>query len=74
MHNQDTNKHKLQHIGHSTYTPIHCEYQKHTGWCRDILQMFVATGNMTAVCTSDGISPNGTWTPDPATSVCIGKI
>ena len=34
---------------------------------------FVPTGNMMAVCTSDGISPNGTWTPDPATLVCIGK-
>ena len=34
---------------------------------------FVPTGNMTAVCTSDGMSPNGTWTPDPATLVCIGK-
>ena len=34
---------------------------------------FVPTGNRTAVCTSDGISPNGTWTPDPATLVCIGK-
>ena len=34
---------------------------------------FVPAGNMTAMCTSDGISPNGTWTPDPATSVCIGK-
>ena len=34
---------------------------------------FVPTGNMTAVCTSDGISPNGTWTPKPATIVCIGK-
>ena len=34
---------------------------------------FVPTGNRTAVCSSDGISPNGTWTPDPATLVCIGK-
>ena len=34
---------------------------------------FVPTGNRTAVCRSDGISPDGTWTPDPATSVCIGK-
>ena len=34
---------------------------------------FVPIGNMTAVCTSDGTSPNGTWTLDPATLVCIGK-
>ena len=34
---------------------------------------FVPTGNMTAMCVSDGISPNGTWTPNPATLVCIGK-
>ena len=34
---------------------------------------FVPTGNRTAACTSDGISPNGTWTPNPATLVCIGK-
>ena len=34
---------------------------------------FVPTGNMTAVCTSDGVSSNGTWNPDPATLVCIGK-
>ena len=35
---------------------------------------FVPTGSMTAVCTSDGISPDGTWTPDPATLVCNGKF
>ena len=34
---------------------------------------FVPTGNMTAVCTSDGVSPNETWTPNPATLMCIGK-
>ena len=34
---------------------------------------FVPTGRMRAVCMSDGVSPNGTWTPDPATLVCIGK-
>ena len=34
---------------------------------------FVPTGSMRTVCTSDGISPNGTWTPNPATIVCIGK-
>ena len=34
---------------------------------------FVPAGNKTAMCVSDGVSPNGTWIPDPATSVCIGK-
>ena len=34
---------------------------------------FVPTGRMRAVCMSDGVSQNGTWTPNPATLVCIGK-
>ena len=35
---------------------------------------FVPTGNMTAMCMSNGVSPNGTWTPNPATLTCNGKF
>ena len=36
---------------------------------------FVPAGRMSAACGSpDGISVNGTWTPDPADLVCNGEI
>ena len=35
---------------------------------------FVPTGRMRAVCVSDGISVDGSWTPDPTTLVCNGKL
>ena len=35
---------------------------------------FVPAGRMKAHCTSDGITVDGTWTPDPAALVCNGKI
>ena len=35
---------------------------------------FVPTGRMRANSTSDGITVDGTWTPDPAALVCNGEI
>ena len=35
---------------------------------------FVPAGRMRSNCTSDGVTVDGTWTPDPATLVCNGKI
>ena len=36
---------------------------------------FVPASRMNATCMSpDGISVNGTWTPDPADLVCNGEI
>jgi len=35
---------------------------------------FVPAGRMRANCTSDGITADGTWTPDPATLMCNGEI
>ena len=34
---------------------------------------FVPTGRMRAVCMSDGVSVDGSWTPDPADLVCNGN-
>ena len=34
---------------------------------------FFPTGRMRVVCTSDGVSVDGSWTPDPADLVCIGN-
>ena len=33
---------------------------------------FVPAGRMRANCTSDGITVDGTWTPDPAALLCNG--
>ena len=35
---------------------------------------YVPAGRMKANCTSDGITVDGTWIPDPAALVCNGKI
>ena len=35
---------------------------------------FVPAGRMRANCTSDGVTVDGTWTPDPATLMCNGEI
>jgi len=35
---------------------------------------FVPAGRMRANCTSDGITVDGTWTPDPATLMCNGEM
>ena len=36
---------------------------------------YVPAGRMSAACMSpDGISADGTWTPNPADLVCIGEI
>jgi len=35
---------------------------------------YVPAGRMRANCTSDGITVDGTWTPDPATLTCNGEI
>ena len=38
-------------------------------------ECFVPAGRMSASCVSaDGMSINGTWTPDPADLVCNGEI
>jgi len=35
---------------------------------------YVPAGRMRANCISDGITVDGTWTPDSATLVCNGEI
>jgi len=35
---------------------------------------YVPAGRTRANCTSDGITVDGTWTPDPATLTCNGEI
>ena len=35
---------------------------------------FVPAGRMRANCTSDGVTVDGTWTPDPATLMCNGEV